>query len=50
MSRLLRTDLPDDVWDRLNAEAAAHNQKIGVYLKALIIRRDKKLHSKTDPK
>lgn len=42
MSKLLRTDLPDDVWDRLNDEAASHGVKIGVYVKRLIITRDAK--------
>lgn len=42
MSRLLRTDLPDDVWDRLNAEAAEHGVKIGVYVKRLIVARDER--------
>lgn len=44
MSKLLRTDLPDDVWDRLNAEATAAGVKIGVYVKRLIITRDEKKH------
>lgn len=42
MSRLLRTDLPDDVWERLADEAAEHGVKIGVYVKRLIIARDAK--------
>lgn len=42
MSKLLRTDLPDDVWDRLDAEAKEAGMKIGLYLKQLIIERDKK--------
>lgn len=42
MSKLLRTDLPDDVWDRLNAEAQANGVKIGVYVKRLIMARDAK--------
>lgn len=52
MSRLLRTDLPDDVWDRLAAEAAEHGVKIGVYLKQLVIARDARKHgasTSTDP-
>lgn len=40
MSKLLRTDLPDPVWDRLNAEAAEHGVKIGVFVKRLIVARD----------
>lgn len=44
MSKLLRTDLPDDVWDRLAAEAAQHGVKIGVYIKQLVIARDRKKH------
>jgi hypothetical protein len=42
MSKLLRTDLPDDVWERLNDEAAAHGMKIGLYVKRLIVARDAK--------
>lgn len=42
MSKLLRLDLPDDVWDRLNAEAAASGLKIGLYVKRLIIARDER--------
>jgi len=53
MSKLLRTDLPDDVWDRLNEEAAEHGVKIGVYVKRLIIARDAKRQARvsgnTDP-
>lgn len=41
-ARLLRLDLPPDVWDRLNAEAAQHNQKIGTYVRGLILTRDTK--------
>lgn len=44
MARLLRTDLPDDVWDRLAAEAADNGVKVGVYLRRLIIARDRKRH------
>ena len=47
MSRLLRTDLPDDVWLRLEAEAAEHGQKIGLYVKQLIVARDAR-KNKTD--
>lgn len=46
MSKLLRLDLPDDVWDRLNAEAAAKDQKIGLFVKQLIIARDAKVQDK----
>lgn len=49
MSRLLRTDLPDDVWDRLDQEAEQHGMKIGVYVKRLIIARDERRQSKQDP-
>lgn len=42
MSKLLRTDLPDEVWARLNAEAEADGVKIGVYVKRLILARDQK--------
>lgn len=45
MSKLLRTDLPDEVWDRLNEEAAEHGVKIGVYIKQLIVARDKRRQS-----
>lgn len=36
MSRLLRTDLPDDVWERLADEAAEHGVKIGVYVRRIL--------------
>jgi hypothetical protein len=42
MPRLLRTDLPDDVWNRLDAEAASHGQKIGKYVQGLILARDQR--------
>jgi hypothetical protein len=37
VSRLLRTDLPDAVWDRLNEMAAADGVKIGVYAKRVLM-------------
>lgn len=49
MSRLLRTDLPDDVWDRLAAEAEQHGMKIGAYLRRLVIARDQKKHGSQTP-
>lgn len=44
MSTRLTINLPEDVWDRLNAEAAEHGQKIGTYLRNLIVKRDTKRH------
>jgi hypothetical protein len=49
MARLLRTDLPDEVWDRLNTEAEAHDLKIGKYVRDLIIRRDQRRHPGASP-
>lgn len=46
MSRLLRTDLPDDVWHRLAAEAEANGMKIGTYVKHLIVARDERRENK----
>lgn len=40
MPRRLTLDLPPDVWDRLAAEAALKDMKIGAYVKRLIIARD----------
>lgn len=48
MSRLLRVDLPDDVWARLNAEAAAADQKIGLFVKHLILARDSRKNPVSD--
>lgn len=37
-----RTDLPVDVWNRLDAEARALNIPIGRHLRNLIVKRDTK--------
>lgn len=47
MTRRLTVALPDDVWDRLDAEAADHGKTIGAYLKQLIITRDAKRQART---
>lgn len=36
------TSLPEDVWQRLADEAAAHDQSVGKYLQVLIVARDKR--------
>lgn len=41
-TKTLRTDLPVEVWDRLEAEAASKGKKIGTYLRDLIVARDEK--------
>jgi hypothetical protein len=43
-TKLLRLDLPEDVWHRLNAEAADANQKIGIFARDLIVKRDARVH------
>lgn len=45
-NKLLRTDLPPDVWERLNAEATEHGKTIGVYVKSLIVARDARRQEK----
>lgn len=45
-TKRLTVDLPAEVWDRLNAEAAAKGQKIGLFAKGLIITRDEKVQQK----
>lgn len=40
----LTTALPEDVWDRLDAEAQEAGRSIGLYLRDLIVRRDQKKH------
>lgn len=44
--KLLRVDLPADVWDRLNAEAAQAGLKIGKHAQELIVARDARKHGK----
>lgn len=47
--KLLRVDLPADVWDRLNNEAADDGKKIGAFARDLIVKRDARLNkTKTD--
>lgn len=47
--RRLTIDLPADVWDRLDAEARAKDQRIGGYLIDLITKRDARLVSGNKP-
>jgi macrodomain Ter protein organizer (MatP/YcbG family) len=42
--RRLTLDLPVDVWDRLDAEAQDHGQRIAGYLQQLTIKRDERKH------
>jgi hypothetical protein len=48
-TRTIRTDLPLDVWDRLDAEAAAKNIPIGRHLRNLITTRDAKRYPDASP-
>lgn len=43
-NRTLRTDIPNDVWDRFVAEARAKNSTPGRYLRDLLVARDTKKH------
>lgn len=41
-TRTIRADIPNDVWDRLADEAAAHGIPLGRHLRNLIVSRDAK--------
>lgn len=43
-TRTIRADIPNDVWDRLAAEAAAKGVPLGRLLRSLIVARDTKKH------
>ena len=47
-TRTIRADIPNDVWDRLAAEAAASNITLGTLLRRLIVARDRKRHPAPD--
>lgn len=44
--RTLRTDLPNDVWDRLAEEAAAAGVPLGRFARNLFVARDAKRQAK----
>jgi hypothetical protein len=45
-TKLLRLDIPTEVWERLNAEAMSSGQKIGKFTQDLIVARDARKHKK----
>lgn len=40
--------LPEDVWNRLQAEAFKNRVSIGTYLSRLVVKRDTKMHKTPD--
>lgn len=48
-TRTLRTDLPVDVWERFNAEAAARGVPVGRHLRNLMVARDARKYPAVEP-